>query len=462
MVGNSMNSGIFRGLGANSTFVRSRKRKGPVPERWDADIPRVSCAVNIPAVPAFGEAGLAADPTVYRFLARQPILDIHGRVRAYELLFRDGVAAGFQGDGDLASRTMIDNSILFGLQNLTNGLPAFVNCTAETLLGDSIHLLPPSVAVLEVLETVKPTKEIVAACYRLKAAGYRLALDDFLYEPSLEPLIEIADYIKIDYLNTSDERRILDLTRLDQFTGELLAEKVEDEAGRELAREEGCSLFQGYYFAKPSMVRKQKVPPNQHVHLRLLELLHENPLNLLRIEESVKSEPSLAYRLLRYVNSPLFGIAGRITSIRTALIAMGDDQFRRIAALAVTSELNCGPSGEIVRMALVRARFCEMVAGQSGLQPTEQYLMGLFSMLPAMLQKPMEEAVGGLSLRTPLREALLGVANAHRYALDWLESYERGEFEQADMQAERYRLGGGELGLTFTQASIWADELLGG
>ena len=434
---------------------------GSVGRTGAADKPRVSCAAKIPVAPVTVANGPGGEAAAYRYLARQPILDIHGRVRAYELLFRDGAAAAFQGDGNLATQTMIDNTILFGMQNLTNGLPAFVNCTAQTLLGDSIHLLPPSVTVLEVLETVEPTAEIVAVCQRLKGAGFRLALDDFLYRPALEPLIEMADYIKIDYLNTSDDRRVRDLTLLDRFTGTLLAEKVEDEAGYELAREEGCSLFQGYYFSKPSMVRKQKVPPNQHVHFRLLQLLGETPLDLPRIEEIVKSEPSLAYRLLRYVNSPLFGRAGRIASIRSALIAMGDDQFRRIAALAVTSELNCGPSGEIVRMALVRARFCEKVAELSGLQPTEQYLVGLFSMLPAMLQKPMEQAIGGLSLRTPLKEALLGVSNAHRYALEWLECYEHGEFERADEVARSYRFSCDCLGTAYTEATVWADQLLG-
>ncbi len=427
-----------------------------------ADIPKVSCAAKISSVSVPVPGAPPSDPAAFRYLARQPILDMHGRLRAYELLFRDGVAAGFQGDGDRASQTMIDNSILFGLQNLTNGLPAFVNCTAETLLSDSIHLLPPKATVLEVLETVEPTAEIVVACHRLKGAGYRIALDDFLYRPALEPLIEIADYIKIDYLNTTDARRIRDLIRLDQFTGVLLAEKVEDEAGFELARGEGCSLFQGYYFSKPTIVKKHRVPPNQHVHFQLLQLLGETPLDLPRIEEIVKSEPSLAYRLLRYANSPLFGTSGLITSIRSALIAVGDDQFRRIAALAVTCELNCGPSGEIVRMALVRARFCEMVAERSGLKPTDQFLVGLFSMLPSMLQKPMVEAIGGLSLRTPLRDALLGVTNAERHGLEWIESYERGDFERADDLAHFYRMDLESLGKAFTEAALWADQLLAG
>ena len=146
-------------------------------------------------------------PSEFRYLARQPILDRRGAVRAYELLYRDGPSSMFRGDGDLATQTMIDNTLLFGLQNLTNGLPAFVNCTADTLTGQEIRVLSPAMTVLEILESVEPSQKVIDACRHLKSAGYRLALDDFLYRPDFEPLIAMADYIKIDYLNSSVEQR---------------------------------------------------------------------------------------------------------------------------------------------------------------------------------------------------------------------------------------------------------------
>lgn len=396
----------------------------------------------------------------YRYVARQPILDIQGRVRAYELLFRDGINSIFAGDGEQATRIMIDNSVMFGPQELTNGLPAFLNCTAETLMEEHIRLLPAETTVLEVLENVEPTAEVVNVCHRLKADGYRLALDDFLYRPALDPLVEIADYIKIDYLNTDDERRASDLARLGRFNGALIAEKVEDQAVYKQACEEGCSLFQGYYFFRPLLIKRQKVPGNQYVHLRLLALLQQSPLDLFRIDEAVKSEPSLAYRLLRYVNSPVYGLQERVTSIRAALIAVGDDQFRRMAVLAVTSELNRGPTGEIVRMALIRARFCETAAAFCGLNPTELYLVGLFSLLPAMVQRPMDEVIAELPLRAAIREALLGISTPLRGPLAWLESRERGDFERSDALAREHNFDSLRLNGRFAEATLWADRLL--
>ena len=383
-------------------------------------------------------------------------------MQAYELLYRDGPVPMFCGDGDLATRTMIDNTVLFGLQNLTNGLPAFVNCTTETLTGEHIGVLPPAMTVLEIVEGVEPSSAVIDACRRWRAAGYRLALDDFLYRRELEPLIQLADFIKIDYLNTSAPERKRLLGQLGTRGGALLAEKIEERPVYDEACQDGCALFQGYFFCKPASVKKQSVPANQHVHLRLLMMLQEHPLNLPEIGEVVKAEPSLTYRLLRYANSPLFGLRQPAQSVRAALLAVGDDVFRRMATLAVASELNAGSSPEILRIALVRARFCEITSDLFSLDPTEQYLLGLFSLLPAMLQKPMDEALSGLPLRTPIREALLGTPNPFRRALGWLEYHERGEFERSDANAMEQGLEGGILGERFTEATLWADQLLAG
>ncbi len=401
-------------------------------------------------------------PTAFRYLARQPILDRLGRVQAYELLYRDGPGSIFHGDSELATQTMIDNTVLFGFQNLTNGLPAFVNCTAEALTGEEIRVLPPQTTVLEILEDVEPTPAVVQACRRLRAAGYRLALDDFVYRPSLEPLIEIADFIKIDYLNTSAEERRTMLRQLKRYKGALLAEKIETQSEYEEACRDGCTLFQGYFFCQPSRLKKRVVPANRFVHLRLLQMLQEAPLNLREIVEVIKSEPSLTYRLLRYVNSPLYGLREPVRSIRSAIVYVGDDLFRRIGTLAVTSELNAGSSPEILRIALVRARFCEIVSALCSLEATEQYLMGLFSLLPAMLQTPMEEALAGLPLRTEIREALLGRRGPLRCSLTWLESHERGEFEKSDEVAQAQGTEGRHMGERFTEATLWADQLLAG
>jgi c-di-GMP-related signal transduction protein len=395
-----------------------------------------------------------------RYLARQPILNLKGSLFGYELLFRDGTDTKFDGDGEIASNTMIDNVIVYGFRKLTAGMPAFINCTAETLTGDYISILPSSMTVIEILESVEPNPEIISSCRRLKAEGYRIALDDFVYRPEFEPLIRIADFIKIDYLaTTASERRAL-ISKLESFSGALLAEKVEMEQDFEQARKEGFTLFQGYYFCKPDPLKKLKVPSNHYAHLRLLQIMQKQPLDFETICEQVKSEPSIAYRLIRYVNSPVCGIRQEVTSIKTALLAIGEDFFRRIATLAIACDLNVGPSTEIVRMALVRARFCETAANSCDLDSSDQYLLGLFSLLDAMLQKPMTEAIAPLGLRKSMEEALLGIDNALRYPLYWLESHEHGDFAQCDELAKSHGFAPQMLGQNFADATEWADKLL--
>jgi len=180
-----------------------------------------------------------------RYLARQPILDLHGKVHGYELLFRNGPQAMFSGDGNLATRTMIDNTVLFGLGRLTGNLPAFINCTEEALTGRLVSALPAGMAILEILETIEPTPALVSACQHLKAAGFRLALDDFTWKPGIEPLVEIADYIKVDFVISDEQARRELLNRLRGVTVALIAEKVETEEQYQQARDEGFTLMQG-------------------------------------------------------------------------------------------------------------------------------------------------------------------------------------------------------------------------
>lgn len=395
-----------------------------------------------------------------RYLARQPILDAQGRVVAYELLFRRATVSVFDGEPDAASQTIIDNAMIYGLEKLTAGLPAFINCTADTLSKEFILLLPPASTVLEVLETVEVTEDVVKDCIRLRQKGYKLALDDFNYTPSLDPLIEIADFIKIDFRSTPPGDRQTLISALNHFNGVYLAEKVETREEYEEAAQEGFSLFQGYYFCKPSLIRKQAVPSNHLTHLRLIRSLQDDPLDIHELGEIIKSEPAITYRMFQYVNSAVSGTRQEVTSITTALLVMGDKLFRSMATLAVTVELNNALSPETLRMAILRARFCETTAHLCCLDPSEQYLLGLFSLLDAMLQVPMEEALAPLSLPAPIQEALLGKQNNNRYPLTWLESHERGDFARCDALAAADGFEPAVLEQTLNAATLWADELL--
>ncbi|MGD0914310.1 MAG: EAL domain-containing protein [Terracidiphilus sp.] len=411
----------------------------------------VPCTIAMPEDQAGG----------FRYVARQPILDLRGRVHGYELLFRDGPQQlQFSGDGDHATRTILDNMVIFGLEKLTGGLPAFVNCTHEALTGRLVDVLSPSMFVLEILEDIEPTPELIRACCRLKTAGFRLALDDFRWRPGSELLVEIADYIKIDFtLSDKEERRAI-MEHLQGRAMALVAEKVETQEQFREARDEGFTLIQGYYFCRPQLIENRKVPANKLTQVEILRLLREDNLNFEKLCSLVKRDASLTYRLLRLLNSPACAVRQEVSSIKSALIAIGEEGFRRIAMLAIASELNAGQPSELLRLAFVRGRFCELAAEECGLDPKEQYLVGMLSLLPAMLRVPMQQLTPALPLREAICVALMGAAVPERMLLEWLICHEHGQWDECDKIVDQNSFDQLKLLHCYAEAVLWAEAAL--
>ncbi len=395
-----------------------------------------------------------------RYFARQPILDFRGQIHGYELLFREGPAAIFSGDGNLATWNMLDNSVIFGLERLTSGYPAFVNCTREALVNGAVQILPPAMTVLEVLEDIKPDAELVAACRRLKTAGFRLALDDFAWKPGMDALLELAAYVKVDFLLTDARERNQIMRLLDDYAVALVAEKVETEEQFERARAEGFRLVQGYFFCRPVLLRGRKIPANRISQMQVLKELREDPLNLGRLSDILKRDASLTYRLLRLINSPVCGMQQEVRSIRAAILAVGDEDFRRMAMLAIASEMNSQRPPELLRMALVRGRFCELAAPICLLDPAEQFLLGLLSLIPAMTETPMETLTPLLPLRPTIRRALEGAPARERCLLSWVERHEIGDWARCDEVAHSCGLDADAAVRGYAQALLWAERAL--
>lgn len=395
-----------------------------------------------------------------RYVARQPILDLHGKVHAYELLFSDGTAASLPGSCDEAARTLLDSTVLFGLERLTGGLPAFVKCTAEMLTETLVEMLPAGSTVLEIPDSLAPEPALISACRHLKTEGFRLALDDFTWKPGMEPLVAMADYVKVDFSGTIVKERQRLLGKLSSVTVALVAKKVETQEQYRQAREEGFTLIQGYYFCRPALLENRQVPANRLSQVEILRLLQDESLNLHKLTQQVKRDASLTYRLLRLINSPACAMQQEVHSVQAALLAVGEETFRRLATLAITSELNAGQTTELLRMAFVRGRFCELAAMARGLDCTEQYLLGLMSLLSAMLRQPMTELTPLLPLRGEIRRALKGEAVAERCLLGWLEQYERGDWEACNTTAIAYKLEAKDLLRCYKEAVEWAEAAL--
>jgi EAL and modified HD-GYP domain-containing signal transduction protein len=396
-----------------------------------------------------------------RYVARQPILNLLGRVHGYELLFRNAPETLFSRDVDTAARTMLDNAVIFGLEMFTNGLPAFVSCTAEALTEQLVHVLAPKMTVLAVPAGLEQTTSLIEACRDLKGQGFRIALDGFSAKASSRALLNLADYIRVDLARLKPEAR-QQLRQINCASIARVAMKVDTQDDYLLACAEGFTLFQGDYFCHPVLLKKHKVPASRLFHFEIVKLLHHDPIDVRKVSQLVMRDASLTFRLLRLVNSPICAIQQEVRSIESAILVIGEENFRRMVSLAVLSELNSDRPPEILQMALLRARFCELAAPLFDLDPAEQYLLGLLSLVPAMLCLPMHELIPSLPLRDRICEALQGNSNPERTLLSWLELHERGNWAacddlvEANLPAEQHSAPE-QLPKFYADAVVWAE-----
>jgi len=399
-----------------------------------------------------------------RSVARRPILDLRGRVHAFKLRFRGESSPC--ADGQPPSKAMRETAVAFGLEKpselkkLTGALLAFVNCPPADLGEDLAQVLPPTLTVLEITTGLELPPDLIPACEKLKALGFRFALDDFSWQKQLEPLLQVADYILVDFAQTDAQSRRELLAHLRGQSINIVAKNVETLAEYQQACEEGFTLFEGFYFCQPAATTNRRPPANQVLRIEILQALQKRPMDLTKLSELVKRDGPLAYQLLKLVNSPLMAIREPVQSIRAALIVVGEDAFRRIATLAIATQFNGNQPAELLCMALVRGRFCELGAVQLSLDPFAQYLLGLLSLMPAMQGQPMKEIAATLPLSDEIRAALLGTKNRERALLDWLEHCERGDWAGCDGAAQASGLNQSVLSKAYVDAVAWAEATL--
>lgn len=398
----------------------------------------------------------AETPQPCRFLARQPILNVRNEVVAYELLFRTGWENWFAGEREEATRKALDHCLYVGIESITDNNPAFVKCTRESIVGGLVTLLPPKVTVIELIETEALDADLVKACVDLRKLGYRLALDDFVPNAECQALVEIADYVKVDF-RLSDAYTRRQTQRMMRYSGAaLVAEKLEDQQAFNTARGEGYLYFQGYFFCRPEIIANRQIPSNQLNYLRLLAQLTREPLNLSEIIRTVEVEASLCYRLLRLANSPLWGIRNDITSVRSALVLVGEERFRLLVSVAASCALNENHTPALIALSLERARFCELLAPLTGESSTEQFMLGMLSLLDAMLETPMESMVRLLPLRPEAKAALIGAESPTAVPLNLIRNFEAGAWGICTGTAETLGIREETLTRLYLESVQWA------
>jgi EAL and modified HD-GYP domain-containing signal transduction protein len=396
------------------------------------------------------------------FIARQPIFSSSRNVIAYELLFRSGLQEVFPtSDASQASaRVMADSSFLVGLETISDNKPAFINVTRDILIKDLATLLPPQIAVIEILETIEPDAAVIGACTRLKNAGYRLALDDFVYDPRYDELMKMMDFIKVDFQATQGDERKRHVDRVDPDRIQMLAEKVETHDDFNQAQEMGYTCFQGFFFARPQLVSAKDIPGFKQNYLRLLQEIHEPQLRYEHLSAIIQHDMSLAYKLLRYINSAYFGLKSMVSSISHAVALLGEAEFKKWVSFITMAGMGVDKPDALVIDALVRARFCELLApmvGQSK-RSAEMFLMGLFSLLDAIVDRPLEGLLKALPIADDIKGALLGEEGPLRDLSLCTMAYERGEWEQAAAKAAALNIPQEEIPRMFLKSVSWAHE----
>ena len=397
-----------------------------------------------------------------KFVARQPIFDPHQKVYAYELLFRSGMDNFFDAsDPDQASTSVIvDSLLLMGMEKLTGGDRAFINCTRNVLIKGYAALLPKDKVVVEILESVEPDDEVVGACLRLKQAGFMLALDDFIYEERLEPLLPLIDFVKIDFRETTERDRRALVEKLSPRGIKMVAEKVETRSELQRASEMGYTYFQGYFFSKPEIVVAQDIPGYKLNYLRVLQAVNQPEINLVELENIIKLEASLTYKLLRYLNSAFFGFRTEIRSIHHALALLGEEELKKWASLIAMAAMGADKPPELVVSVIVRAVFCESLAPRIGMmnQSNDLFLLGMMSLIDTVLDRPLPEILEKMPISHEVKEALLGVENRFRDVYETVIAYEAADWRSFAEKARKLNLDEETVPDLYLKSVEWAKN----
>ena len=400
------------------------------------------------------------------FIGRQPILDRYQRLYAYELLFRRGTQNSAEVTDDLAATATVLSHVFseLGLEAALGPYLGFVNLDARMLASDALELLPKEKFVLEVLETVDITPEVVRRCRELKDKGFTLALDDFVaFEEKHKPLLDLAGIVKVDLMGMEAGALERTVRALRPWKVKLLAEKVDDEAQVRVCRDLGFELFQGYYFAKPTIIAGKKLSHSELALIRLLGLVLDDADTPL-IEDIFKQEPGLSLNLMRLTNSAAAGLRQKITSLRHAITVLGRRQLQRWLQLLLFTNPAGGGANPLLQVAATRGRFLELVAGDmmgtSRDFEDRAFMTGIMSLIPALLHVPIGEIIATLNVAPDVRAALENRAGVLGRMLLLAEKQEEGDMDACfALMAELPGLDNERVNAILAQALAWANNI---
>lgn len=403
------------------------------------------------------------------FLGRQPILDRNQSLAAFELLFRSGHVNGAQVEDDVfATATVINHAFTeLGVEAVLGRHVGFINLSASLLMSDVIELLPKSKVVLEILETVRVTDALAQRCRSLKQAGFTLALDDFTGRASdFEPLLDIVDIVKVDVQDLDHDALRETTARLKRLKVRLLAEKVDSRARVDECMALGYELFQGYYFARPSIISGRRLSHAETALMRLLSLVLTDA-DTEQVEAVFKQNPDLSLKLIKLVNSVGVSGYGEIRSLRSAITMLGRAQLQRwlqVLLFTLGSAPGAGFPSPLLVLAATRGRLMELVAqvlpSRERDLPDRAFMTGILSLVNALLGMPLQDILGSMAIDPEIREALLARTGRLGSLLALVEALEESDVAQVERALARLpTLDRSRLPALQVEAMRWANAI---
>lgn len=397
--------------------------------------------------------------------ARQPIFDNKNNVYGYELLYREEGGTAYNcNDGDIATSSVMAAGFLsMGVSEISAKKKAFINFTKNMLLHGVATLFPKEQIVVEVLEDIEPCPDVVSACRSLKAEGYTIALDDFVFRPGYEKLIEIVDIIKVDFMLTkTDFDRKYVVKQFKNGRIKFLAEKVESHEDFQMAIKAGYSLFQGYYFSKPVIQSSKGIPPAKVNQINLIKALENKNIEFEDISRVIERDVAFSYEILKIANTSYYNRGIKITSVKQATIRIGLDELKKWAFITTLRKMGGESQDTVVNLSAQRAKALEIMSQKMGLndRKMEFFTLGILSMIDVLTGCPMEMVISELSLSEDFKQLLLGKLEEGKIYVCYklMLAYEKGEWDQIFAIAENYAINVEDIAEAYFEAVVWANN----
>jgi len=400
---------------------------------------------------------------MFAYVARQPIFDVDREVYAYELLFRIGEENCFPDipPDEATSKILTSTHLSLGIEEITGDKKAFINFHRDTLMFRFPTSLDANKVVIEIVETVEVDEALVSACKHIRGLGYPIALDDYDIKGKWEAFLPFTSIVKIDITEIAHEKIPALVERFKSQNIKLVAEKIETYEEFNKFKAMGFDFFQGYFLAKPEIVKHRKLGPSSLTMMELLSLSSQAKLNFDEVNKIIERDPSLTYLLLRFINNPMVNKRHKITSLKHALTFMGEVEVKKFISLLALANLSDGQPTELLQMALVRAKFCELVFSQlqASDNPLKGFLTGLLSLLDAMMEQRIDDLVSKVPISDDVKTALCGGPGMLRHCLTLVQFFERAKWAGIQQFAAKYAISQDLLHSYYNEAIKWAKHI---